>query len=81
MPNYGDPKYWDDRYKTQAKKTFDWLEDYNSLKPILNNLIEKSNSILQLGCGNADLSTDMYDDGYHNIENIDISSVKNKISC
>ena len=28
-----------------------------------------------IGCGNAPLSEDMYDDGYHNIFNIDISSV------
>lgn len=77
MPNYGDPKYWDKRYETQPGRTFDWLEDFNSLRPILKNLIDKQHSILQLGCGNADLSTDMYDFGYHNIENIDISDVKN----
>lgn len=76
MPNYGDPKYWDDRYKTQKDRTFDWLEDFSSLRPILQNLIDKEHSILQLGCGNADLSADMYDSGYHNVENIDISEVK-----
>ena len=75
MPNYGDPKYWDDRYKKQHNRSFDWLEDYNSLRPILENLIDREHSILQLGCGNADLSTDMYDHGFHNIENIDISEV------
>jgi len=24
MPNYGDPKYWDKRYKDQEDTTFDW---------------------------------------------------------
>jgi hypothetical protein len=24
MPNYGDPKYWNKRYKEQAKTMFDW---------------------------------------------------------
>jgi len=28
-----------------------------------------------LGCGNSSLSKDMYDDGYHNIVNLDFSQV------
>ena len=31
--------------------------------------------ILMLGCGNADLSADMYDHGYKNITNVDFSKV------
>jgi len=31
--------------------------------------------ILVLGCGNAEFSEDMYDDGFKNIVNVDISSV------
>ena len=31
--------------------------------------------ILIIGCGNANFSEDMYDDGYHYLFNIDISSV------
>ena len=31
--------------------------------------------ILMLGCGNADLSADMYDHGYKNITNVDYSKV------
>ena len=76
MPNYGDPKYWDKRYSDNAGTMFDWLEDFYSLKPLLYDLIpDKSSRILIIGCGNAPLSEDMYDDGYHNIFNIDISSV------
>ena len=29
--------------------------------------------VLNLGCGNAEFSEDMYDDGYENIINIDIA--------
>lgn len=75
MPNYGDPSYWEKRYEEQKGKTFDWLEDYESLKLIIENLIDKSAKILILGCGNAELGEDMYQDGYHNIANMDISSV------
>ena len=32
-------------------------------------------SILILGCGNADFSADLYDDGYQDITNVDISDV------
>lgn len=75
MPQYGEPDYWDKRYSNQKEKTFDWLENWESLKPIIWNLIDKDSKILMLGWGNALLSQDMYDDGYKNIHNIDISSV------
>lgn len=75
MPNYGDPNYWEERYKNNEDSTFDWLEDYETLKPIIQEFkLEKSTTkILNLGCGNAEFSENMYDDGYKNIYNIDIS--------
>ena len=38
MPNYEDKKYWEERYDEQSGTTFDWLEDYESIKPIIDNL-------------------------------------------
>jgi len=75
MPNYGDPNYWEERYKSNEDSTFDWLEDYETLKPIIEEfkLDKLSAKILVLGCGNAELSQNMYDDGNKNIYNIDIS--------
>lgn len=75
MPNYGDPKYWDDRYRQQRDTTYDWLENYETLKPLLDNIIARDQSILNVGCGNAELTEDMYDDGYSNIVNTDISPI------
>lgn len=77
MPNYGDPQYWEERYKTQPNTTFDWLEDYDTLKPIIDEfkLDKEKAKVLVLGCGNAEYSEHMYDDGYNNIYNIDISEV------
>jgi len=75
MPNYGDPKYWDNRYKDQEDGTFDWLEDWLSLKKIISEYIQKDAKVLILGCGNAEFSEDMYDAGFENLENIDISPV------
>ena len=76
MPNYGDPTYWDARYKEQSGTTFDWLEDYPALKEIIYKFCpSKQAHILNLGCGNSELSELMYDDGYTNYYNIDISHV------
>jgi ubiquinone/menaquinone biosynthesis C-methylase UbiE len=76
MPNYGDPKYWDERYSEQEGSTFDWLENYTALKTYLEPMLPGPEAlILVLGCGNAEFSENMYDDGYHNIVNIDISQV------
>lgn len=75
MPNYGEIKYWNKRYLKQSNMTFDWLEDFNSLRPLLTKYISTEDRILMLGCGNSKLSEDMYDQGYKNIVNIDISGV------
>lgn len=75
MIDYGNHKYWDKRYTSNEGTTFDWLEDYASLKPILEGVVRKNARILILGCGNAKFSEDMYNDGYEDIYNIDISSV------
>ena len=75
MPNYGDQKYWEERYKSQKGTCFDWLEDYETLKEIFEELkIDKSTgNIINIGCGNAELEEKMCDEGYRNIVNIDIS--------
>ena len=73
MPDYGDPTYWDQRYTNNKGSMFDWLEDYKSLRGILSKYMTKQSKILILGCGNANFSEDLYDDGYHNIWNIDMT--------
>ncbi|CDW72686.1 UNKNOWN [Stylonychia lemnae] len=88
MPNYGDPQYWDQRYKEQEGTIFDWLEDYEAIEPLLDDIFQKRQDysetdltwrenlrILNLGCGNSILPEEMYDKGYKNIYNIDISHV------
>lgn len=75
MTNYGNPRYWDERYKECEGDMYDWLEDFKSLESLLTQYVKKDSRILILGCGNANLSEDMYDAGYTDIWNIDISSV------
>ncbi len=51
------------------------MEDYKSLQPLLKMYATPESKVVVLGCGNAEFSEDMYDDGYQNIVNVDISSV------
>ena len=32
MPNYGEAKYWDDRYTEKEGTTFDWLLGWEDVK-------------------------------------------------
>ena len=75
MPNYGDANYWNIRYKECEGEMFDWLEDFKSLKPLLEIYIKPEHKILVIGCGNANFSEDLYDAGYHHVWNMDLSSV------
>ena len=73
MPNYGDPNYWINRYEEQKGTTFDWLEDYDTIKPIIQELgIKKDGKVLNIGCGNSEFSEKMWEEGYINNYNIDI---------
>jgi hypothetical protein len=74
MADYGNPDFWDRRYKRAAGRTFDWLETYSAIKPFIEHLFPaRTIKTLILGCGNSPFSEEMYDDGYHDIMNIDIS--------
>jgi hypothetical protein len=55
MPNYGNSNYWDQRYNEQAGTTFDWLEDYSSLKDLIKRFCPDKATcrILNIGCGNG----------------------------
>jgi len=48
--------------------------EFGELSGILLKYIRLADKILVAGCGNSELSADLYDIGYHNIVNVDISS-------
>ncbi|KAJ1884899.1 hypothetical protein GGI01_002831 [Coemansia sp. RSA 376] len=73
---YGTKEYWQQRYMQEEAATFDWFKTYRDLEPLLSKHIgSKDVRILMLGCGNSTLSSDMYDDGYQSIINVDYSDV------
>lgn len=76
MVNYGSVEYWNDRYAGEEDNPFDWLFDFSDVSQIIKTLIEDQNSrILLPGCGNAPFSPDLFEAGYQNQDNIDISDV------
>lgn len=45
------------------------------MKDVLKDILQPDHNILVLGCGNSRLSEELFDEGYTNITNIDISMV------
>jgi len=74
MAQYGKPEYWEERY-TRDPEPFDWYQRWAGLKDVLTEYVQSTHQILMLGSGNSRLSEEMYEEGYHNISNIDISLV------
>ncbi|KAL5014587.1 hypothetical protein ScPMuIL_008857 [Solemya velum] len=70
---YKTQEYWDERYKSE--KSFEWFAGYSSFKTFIKADVQPSDKILVLGCGNSQMSYDMYQDGYQNIVNVDYSPV------
>lgn len=80
MPDYGNPSYWDERYAAKGEgPCFDWYQDWSVLEPLLAPFLKPDDplsfEILIPGCGNSHLGADLYQRGFMNITNIDISSV------
>jgi len=74
MPEYGKSEYWDERYKGNDT-TFDWYVSFEPLKELLLPFLNPNSRILVIGCGNSRLSAQLYEAGFQNIVNIDISEV------
>ena len=66
--------YWD-TFFTKRKASFEWYGEYADLCNAIHQYCKIPNNILMVGCGNSQLSENMYDVGYENIVNIDISDL------
>jgi len=73
-PPYHKATYWDSRYQTDPEP-LDWYQNYNALRTHFHELVNPTDKILNVGCGNSRLSFEMRIDGYRDITNIDISTV------
>jgi len=70
----GKLQYWDERY-TKDPEPFDWYQRYSGLKDLIAQYVKKDDTILMAGCGNSRLTEDMFEDGFTDLTNIDISKV------
>jgi len=80
LPWYGDgAAYWDMRYKYTSLDDFDWLEEYAQIRELVARSARAEAGgeprILHVGCGNSRLPRQMYEDGFNNILNVDVSEV------
>jgi ubiquinone/menaquinone biosynthesis C-methylase UbiE len=82
---YGEMGYWDKRYEATADgNSYDWYMGWKRLK---KTIVEKlsgasegkvdaaSVHTLMVGCGNSEMSADMYEDGFTSIMSFDYSEV------
>lgn len=72
---FSHPEYWNTFFKKCGKKAFEWYAEYPQLCEILVKYVKMKDDILIVGCGNSTLSMSLYDTGYRNIINIDISHI------
>ncbi|XP_050685415.1 eEF1A lysine and N-terminal methyltransferase homolog isoform X2 [Leptidea sinapis] len=82
---FSDKDYWNKFFKKRGNKAFEWYGEYLELSEHLHKYIKSADNVLITGCGNSSLSADLYDIGYKNITNIDVSEVvirqMNAINC
>jgi len=75
MAQYGKSEYWDERY-TRDPEPFDWYQRWSGVRDIVVEHVKaKAANILMVGCGNSRMGEEMYEDGYTQIMNVDISMV------
>ncbi|CAI4223773.1 unnamed protein product [Auanema sp. JU1783] len=65
--DFADPVYWKNFF---AKRSLPF-ECYSDLSEILELYIKRQDKILQLGCGNSTLASDLFDFGFKDVHSID----------
>lgn len=75
ISEFHDKNYWNDFFIERNEKPFEWYGEWDSIKHYIQKSVDKKSKILFIGCGNSNLSSDMYDNGYTNQINIDYSSI------
>eukprot|EP00898_Chlorokybus_atmophyticus_P002702 jgi/Chlat1/3432/Chrsp23S03758 len=72
--------YWDGFFRKRNSIPFEWYGDWQQLSAFVRPMCageqsEKEKEVLIVGCGNSELSAEMYDGGIEKITNIDFSKI------
>ncbi|KAK9286443.1 hypothetical protein L1049_014840 [Liquidambar formosana] len=70
---YLDPHYWDERFSNEEH--YEWFKDYSHFRHLIQPHLHSNSFVLELGCGNSQLSDELYKDGITEITCIDLSAV------
>uniref|UniRef100_A0A7N0T116 EEF1A lysine methyltransferase 4 n=1 Tax=Kalanchoe fedtschenkoi TaxID=63787 RepID=A0A7N0T116_KALFE len=70
---YLDPQYWDKRFCSEEH--YEWFKDYSHFRHLIQQHVQISSSVLELGCGNSQLCEELYRDGITEVTCIDLSAV------
>ncbi|XP_008493072.2 eEF1A lysine and N-terminal methyltransferase [Calypte anna] len=71
---FGSARYWDRFFRQRGSCPFEWYGAFPELCPLLRKYLRPRDKVLVVGCGNSELSEQMYDTGMcEDIVNIDIS--------
>lgn len=54
MANYGKQEYWDERYQKDPEQ-FDWYQNYTGVSHIINEKVQQTARVLNIGCGNSSI--------------------------
>ncbi|XP_053247145.1 eEF1A lysine and N-terminal methyltransferase isoform X7 [Podarcis raffonei] len=73
--DFASSDYWERFFRERGGRAFEWYGEWQDLRASLGRYLRPRDSILVAGCGNSELSEQLYDEGYQDITNVDISEV------
>ncbi|KAH8738636.1 methylase [Cryptosporidium ryanae] len=71
---YGTPEYWEERYEKDPNP-YDWYQRWDSIREIVKDYLKLDDKILVIGNGTSRIPEEIYDDGFQNVQAMDISNV------
>jgi hypothetical protein len=76
-------QYWDSFFVNRGDKPFEWYSSWPFLRPLLRAALGVEDGVpphaarlLVVGCGNSELSAQLYDDGFESVTNVDFSRAR-----
>ncbi|XP_030063228.1 eEF1A lysine and N-terminal methyltransferase isoform X1 [Microcaecilia unicolor] len=73
--DFGSVQYWEGFFRKRGKRTFEWYGALPELGGVLQRYLRPKDKVLVVGCGNSELSEQLYDVGYQHLVNIDLSEM------